>query len=513
MAKTPPRSMLSCGTATTFVLSNEGDLWVTGLNHQLQLGLSNACQRNRIQPLSWEYFELVHSTNNKIPAFRAVYTCGSTTFATTVENSLFSWGNNNHGQLGQGDANDVCLPARVCFLYSDVSKDMCLLPKIWQVSCGNNHTLILSVDGRILSCGENTCGQLGRGDMDFTTTCNRFVVVYPLHGQHTAASKNVRSIASGAYVCAMILEDESLWLWGNHVYGQVPGAPRPGGGFLPRKIPFKIEDIADDYDNEDPDHERRPFLVESISISIEHCACITTDKRVWTWGMNSFGKLGNGTKNGNSCRPASVMSASQLQSMSMPVEICCGGHHTLIRTSIGSLWAAGAHKLGIGIDGGHESSLCRFQRVALPRCAYVDGGGNMQVLAMAAGKTHSAIITTGGHVMTCGKMKASIPVTPRPLEEGEVAAHSAFGGLGYFQGLAQQGHVSTFQKVYKLQGKVSFFADFSACTLAKVHIMLLGAHFDKTGSVASTTPSTDRMFMNLVPDDVLDVIIRQIIVV
>jgi len=279
-------------------------------------------------------------------------------------------------------------------------------------------------------------------------------------------------------------------------------------------VPLKIEDVVGENDNDDPDHERRPFLVESISISTEHCACITTDKRVWTWGMNTFGKLGNGTKNGNSCRPASVVSAPQLQSMSPSVEICCGGHHTLIRTTIGSLWAAGAHKLGIGIDGGHESSLCRFQRVALPPCAYVDGGGNMQVLAMAAGKTHSAIITTGGHVMTCGKMKSAIPMTLRPLEEGGVTAYSGFGGLGYFQGLAQQGHVSTFQKVHQLGGKVSFFAGFSACTLSKVHVLLLGLHFDKARSVTTTTTHTrDRIFMNLVPDEVLDVIIRQILVV
>jgi len=249
--------------------------------------------------------------------------------------------------------------------------------------------------------------------------------------------------------------------------------------------------------------------VESISISLDHCACITTDKRVWTWGLNLYGKLANGTKNGSSCRPTSVMSASQLQIMSSPVQICCGGHHTLIRSTLGSLWAAGGHKFGVGIHGGHESSLCRFQKVVLPPCAYGDGAGDMRVFGMAAGTSHSAIITSGGHVMTCGKMKACIPVTPMSLQGGDITAYSGFGGLGYFQGLAQQGHVVTFQKVHQLRGKVAFSTAFSAGTLAKVHILLMGVHFD---TVARATTTRDRVFMNALPDEVLDMVIRKILV-
>ena len=502
--------MLSCGTASSFVLSNEGELWVTGLNHRLQLGLDNPHTRNRVQPMSMEYFEQVHAKNTTLPPFRSVHTCGSTTFATTEDNLLFSWGYNNHGQLGQGDAEDACLPARVHLMYSDMSCDLCLLPKIQQVTCGHNHALILTVTKRIMSCGENTCGQLGRADMDYTASCNRFVAVYPLQGQTPIATTAVRSIASGAYVCAMILEDDSLWLWGNHIYGQVPGASRPGGGLLPRKSPKKIDDVVcDSGPLQYTQGERPPFCVESVSISAEHCACITVDKRVWTWGMNQHGKLGNGTRDGSSCRPTSVMSASQLQIMSSPVQICCGGHHTLIRSTLGSLWAAGGHKFGVGIHGGHESSLCRFQKVVLPPCAYGDGAGDMRVFGMAAGTSHSAIITSGGHVMTCGKMKACIPVTPMSLQGGDITAYSGFGGLGYFQGLAQQGHVVTFQKVHQLRGKVAFSTAFSAGTLAKVHIVLMGVHFD---TVARATTTRDRVFMNALPDEVLDMVIRKILV-
>jgi len=307
----------------------------------------------------------------------------------------------------------------------------------------------------------------------------------------------------------MILQDASLWMWGSHVNLQVP--PRcHEDGVVCQNSPVPIEDVIDDRDEtNNHTHETRPFLVESISLGTEHCACITTDKRVWTWGMNSHGKLGNGTKNGSSSRPTSILSASQIQSMSLPVEICCGGHHTLIRSAVGSLWAAGAHKLGIGIDGGHETSLCRFQRVALPPCAYADGGGDMKVLAIAAGRTHSVIITTGQHVMTCGKMKSSIPVPLILQHTSQVTAYCGFGGLGYFQGLSQQGHVSTFQKVYQLKDKVSFFGVFSKNTLTKVLVFLMGVHLEK---VPSDPATVDRIAMNLIPIEVLDVIVKHILV-
>jgi len=499
--------MLSCGTATSFVLSNEGVLWVTGLNHHLQLGLPNIRLANNSPPLSREYFEMLDFKD--VPAFRMVCSTASTTFAIAVDENLFSWGNNKDGQLGQGDADDLGLPARVFLFYSEVTNDLCRLPKIRQVTCGHSHTLILAEDGQVLACGDNSYGQLGRRDVDISMPCNRFVEIYPLHAQETTLLKSVRSIASGGSVSAMILCDHTLWMWGSHINLQVPPL-YTDDGLECRNIPTMIEDFVDDADEtNNSDHERRPFLVKSISIADEHCACITVDKRVWTWGMNIHGKLGNGTKQASTCRPTSMMSAAQLVLMSPPVDICCGGFHTLIQSTVGSLWVAGACKLGIGIDGGHSAGLCRFQKVILPPCARADGGGDMRVLAISAGRTHSAIVTSCGHVMTCGKMKAAVAITPRAVQPGAGSGYCGFGGLGYFQGLAQQGHVNTFQKVYQLRSKVSFMARFSPCTLAKVQAMLVGAHFDK--EILATT-TKDRIFMNLLPSELLDAIIRHMLI-
>ena len=140
----------------------------------------------------------------------------------------------------------------------------------------------------------------------------------------------------------------------------------------------------------------------------------------------------------------------------------------------------------------------------------------MRVLAMAAGKTHSAILTTGNHVMTCGKMKASIPSPVHPVlrdrdDEAAPVAHSVpytgFGGLGYFQGLAQQGHVNTFRKIYQIKSQVAFYDSFATATLAKVQAWLIGVHFD---TLPRQTTTLDRGFMNNIPKEVMDLVVSKL---
>ena len=60
---------------------------------------------------------------------------------------------NSVGQLGLGHTEEVLLPAKVT-----------PLPPVSSVSCGWNHTLILSEEGQVFVCGSNSFGQLGTGD-------------------------------------------------------------------------------------------------------------------------------------------------------------------------------------------------------------------------------------------------------------------------------------------------------------------------------------------------------------
>ena len=69
---------------------------------------------------------------------------------------MFSWGDGSRGQLGSPPSKDfTCfdVPQPVAFCSETIS----------DASCGEQHTLFLTVDGRVLSCGRNNEGQLGKG--------------------------------------------------------------------------------------------------------------------------------------------------------------------------------------------------------------------------------------------------------------------------------------------------------------------------------------------------------------
>jgi len=74
--------------------------------------------------------------------------------AKTTNDKLFSWGHNQHGQLGLGDNEKRTMPTEVTVLPESVSS-------FW---CGHNQTFVISKTRNAYSCGYNTYGELCLGD-------------------------------------------------------------------------------------------------------------------------------------------------------------------------------------------------------------------------------------------------------------------------------------------------------------------------------------------------------------
>ncbi|EAT35530.1 AAEL012314-PA [Aedes aegypti] len=68
--------------------------------------------------------------------------------------AVYCWGNTVHGELGLGGIEDeqVLLPREM---------DWCHSSSVQQAACGTSHTLLLTKDGKLFSCGNNDHGQLG----------------------------------------------------------------------------------------------------------------------------------------------------------------------------------------------------------------------------------------------------------------------------------------------------------------------------------------------------------------
>ena len=508
--------VVSCGTGTTLLLNSEGVLCNSGLNQNLQLGFPNMerhCKKHSCEQcqkmLSREYFQEVAMVAAEKPLFISVHTSGSTSFGLTTENIIFSWGSNKNGQLGQGDADSRCLPGKVVFYYMN-EFSTATMPKIKQISCGIAHVLALSVDGLVMACGDNRRGQLGCAIARKIKKTTRFVVVYPValesettetHLEEVVITHQVRLIAAGTFVSGMVHENNELWMWGCNMNCQIAGVDTAESAVVqatPRVVRLRNDEI---------------FLVSSMSFGHEHCACIKTDNSVWTWGFNSYGKLGNDATfnyNNNNAHQHNKISSIPKKIVSVPlmtdtaVEVSCGGSQTLIRTANGALWASGCYDLGTGLLPMHDSHAGTFRQVPLVK----HNGLDQIIVAMSAGKTHSALVTADNVVLTCGKMKCVfdyiIPASTPPEKRCSAVhctgrakdsfVYHGFGGLGYFSGAAREGFVHSFRPVQQIANSMAFYDSFSKDCLTKITAWLLGIYHDKKPQETKQMKSVSVLF-------------------
>jgi alpha-tubulin suppressor-like RCC1 family protein len=183
---------------------------------------------------------------------------------------------------------------------------------ISSVAAGENHTVVLRINGTIWAWGQNDKGQLGIGDTNNRDTPNQLGSeidwVYISAGQsHSIARKS----------------NGTIWSWGYNSYGQL-GLGDSGVG-TNRSTPTQIGSDSD-------------WLI--ISSKSSHNLALKNNGTLWSWGPNQSGILGLGD---NTRR----MTPSQIgtNTVWVPV-IAVGGAHSIACQSNGTLWSWGRNERG-----------------------------------------------------------------------------------------------------------------------------------------------------------------------
>ncbi|XP_067850555.1 probable E3 ubiquitin-protein ligase HERC4 isoform X2 [Heptranchias perlo] len=166
-----PIVQVTCGHYHSLALSKDGAIYSWGQNSYGQLGLGEGFN-SQIRP------QCVISLTG-IPVAQ-IAAGGEHSFALSLSGAVFSWGRNNHGQLGLNDTEDKVNP---CFV-NELKR-----LNVTYISCGSQHTAVLTKDGSVLTCGEGTSGQLG---LSTTTDVTTFQKVEQMLGE-------VSQIACGSY--------------------------------------------------------------------------------------------------------------------------------------------------------------------------------------------------------------------------------------------------------------------------------------------------------------------------
>jgi len=270
-ADTPEMQRLAAGGYNSLAIKPDGSLWAWGDNRYGALGDGTTTDR--------------HTPIQVLTGVAAVAAGGIYTLAIKSDGSLWAWGNNNDGQLGDGTTTWRSTPVQV-------------LTGVAAVSANGGHSLALKPDGSLWAWGYNGFGELGDG-----TTTNRQTPFQVLAGVAAMSAGQAHSLA--------LKTDGSLWAWGDNYYGQLGDGTRTD-----RSTPVQVL-----------------TGVAAISASY-HSLALKTDGSLWAWGVNWDGQLGDGTTTDRS-RPVQVLTGV--------AAVSAGGLHTLALKTDGSLWAWGAN--------------------------------------------------------------------------------------------------------------------------------------------------------------------------
>jgi alpha-tubulin suppressor-like RCC1 family protein len=132
---------VKCGYSHTLLLTSSGEVYAWGSNYYGQIG--NGCNEDQNTPIKVNGFN-----NERI----VMISCGGYhSMVVTESGRIYSWGYNYWGQLGSGNTVDSNAPKLI-------EMEAIIIKRI---SCGRNHSLLLSNNGVIYAFGDNLQGQIG----------------------------------------------------------------------------------------------------------------------------------------------------------------------------------------------------------------------------------------------------------------------------------------------------------------------------------------------------------------
>jgi alpha-tubulin suppressor-like RCC1 family protein len=180
--------------------------------------------------------------------------------ALSHEGKIYSWGDNECGQLGDGNGNCCKEPEFNVFLENE---------KIVDIKCGSYHSLVLTEKGEVYSWGLNNYGQLGIGiDEEFTNEPSKINLDYIVRFVDFSCGK-FHSLA---------LTDEGLvYAWGNNTFGQL------GLGKFSKKTNKPVQILLSD-------------KIKQISCGENHSILLSFDGCIYCFGSNFCGEIGNGSR-------------------------------------------------------------------------------------------------------------------------------------------------------------------------------------------------------------------------
>jgi alpha-tubulin suppressor-like RCC1 family protein len=355
------------GARGTIALKSDGTVWTWGANLPGgKLGIGDTVNSRMLIPME------VHGAGNVdyLHSVTAIMGGEVHNVALKSDGTVWTWGFNFQGGLGDGTTNDSALP---------IQAGLNCNPPLTNVTKLGGRTywnLAVRTDGSMWAWGMGTSGQLGNGA---ATNCTSPVQV--ANSQPGGAVNSPKQVSCGYTYGVALLTNGTVWTWGTGIHGEL-GNGTTGSSFTP----VQVTGLSN---------------ITAISSGWKHTLALRADGTVWGWGFNSHGELGDGTSSNQS-------NAVQTLNVSNIVAISGGDYNSIALRSDGTVWKWGVNdvgELGFGTNDNTLAGVVNDSMVhAFPAQVIQDTFGNpfTNVVLVANRDYHNIAAKADGSVWMWG---------------------------------------------------------------------------------------------------------------
>jgi alpha-tubulin suppressor-like RCC1 family protein len=245
---------IASGDLHNLALKSDGTVWGWGFDYYGQVG-NGTSGGNVLSPAQ------VKGLSGVI----GVAAGGFTSFALRPDRTVWAWGYNGQGELGNGtsDENAHSTPTKVKNLTTAIA-----------IGAGVEHGLAVLADGSVSAWGDNQTSELG---VTTTTTCGGYTSPCSTIPVRVPNFGGVTAVAGGYGNTLALKSDGTAWGWGNNGYGELGNGTPQLYGSVKTPVRAKVGSVI------------------AVAAGASFSLWLRSDGTLWAAGSNYYGQIGNGT--------------------------------------------------------------------------------------------------------------------------------------------------------------------------------------------------------------------------